>query len=359
MNTTQFSRNHTPKWLHRSLLVGGALLLLWVLGACGPATGPSSVSQALMQTQTALSVQMTSAAMGESGGLSAADLEATRIALAVQQTTAAQQAGQQQQPAVPTSTNTTQAPVAPSETETEPPPAVDFDTWVQSANILLYEDIAGDYSLPRYVKAALDGLGYSYVDVGDALGNFKDQILSGGPGGEGWDLIVSASESRSSVQGEFFTYINDAITQGSSVAIEVWALDQFGSGTFSNILSRCGLQFQRDWDNEPISAQVLSPIDSTNPILHEPNDGISLTNPTGYWASDIGDLLRLAPGSSSTLLWGARGTEKTSYGVAASCLGGRVIIQTYSSHSYGQDRVTLMWQNYIYNALKARFAETQ
>jgi len=65
--------------------------------------------------------------------------------------------------------------------------------------------------------------------------------------------------------------------------------------------------------------------------------------------------LRLRPGSDAKLLWGARSAVKDSYATAVSCVDGRLIIQTYGSHSYGADRVVMMWTNYIYNALLARY----
>jgi hypothetical protein len=233
----------------------------------------------------------------------------------------------------------------------------DFETWMQSsASILLYEDMSGDFSVYRFIKSALDAMGLGYVDVKDALGNYKEQLLSGGPGGKGWDLIISGKELRTSVQGEFYVYINDALNQGSSVIIEEWDSDGIGAGKLSTILSRCGVEFQRDWLNIPMAEQLLYPINGTHPIHHLPNEGISLTNPSGYWNwTDLGDLLRLTPGSSAKLLWGARTNINDSYGTAATCFDGQLIIQTYSSHSYGQDRIERMWQNYVYNALKSRY----
>jgi len=69
----------------------------------------------------------------------------------------------------------------------------------------------------------------------------------------------------------------------------------------------------------------------------------------------MGDLLRLTPGSSAQLLWGARTNIYDSYGTSVVCLDGQLTIQSYSSHSYGQDRIEPMWQNYVFNALKTRY----
>jgi hypothetical protein len=232
----------------------------------------------------------------------------------------------------------------------------DFDTWMKSANILLYEDMSGDFSVYRFIQGALDSMGLSYTDVKDALGHYKNQLLSAGPGGQGWDLIISGKELRTSVQGEFYVYINDALNLGSSVIIEEWDMDSIASGKLSTILSRCGVEFQRDWIDEPLNEHLLYPIKGTHPIHHFPNEGISLTNPTGYWIwTDLGDLMKLSPGSDAQLLWGVRVNIKDSYATAVSCMEGQLIIQSYSSHSYGQDRIERMWQNYIYNTLQARY----
>jgi hypothetical protein len=240
---------------------------------------------------------------------------------------------------------------------TDPPTNMpDFDTWMRSASILLYEDMTGDFSVYRFIKGALDSMSLNYTDVRDALGNYKTQLLSGGPGGQGWDLIISGKELRNSVQGEFYVYLNDALNLGSSVIIEEWDMDSIASGKLSTILSRCGVQFQKDWIDEPINEQLLYPINGTNPVHHFPNEGISLTNPSGYWIwKDLGDLMKLSPGSNAQFLWGVRVNVKDSYATAVSCLNGQLIIQTYSTHSYGQDRVERMWQNYVYNTLQARY----
>jgi len=37
---------------------------------------------------------------------------------------------------------------------------------------------------------------------------------------------------------------------------------------------------------------------------------------------------------------------------------GRVIIQTFSDHDYHEDQIVALWENYIYNTLKAHFAVT-
>ena len=277
----------------------------------------------------------------------AMELEATLQAQ--QLTLTAQASGDQPQDAQPE---------APQESQPEQPTTnlPDFDTWMSSASILLFEDMASDFSVYRFIQLALDGMNVSYTDVRDALGHYKNQILSAGPGGQGWDLIISGKEQRTGVQGEFYVYLNDALNIGSSVIIEEWDMDSISGGTLSSILNRCGVRFQEDWFDETLDEQLLFAVDGTNPIHHYPNEGISLTNPNGFWNwTDLGDKMMLSPGSQAKPLWVARSGVKDRHLVAVSCMDGRLIIQTYGTHSYGQDRVVMMWQNYIYNALKARY----
>ncbi len=321
-------------------------------------TEDAQATQDALQTQiaqaaqaTLVAQQVTAMTAQAASGQAQDAAQATQAAVQTQVALVAQQTVQAQQPtgAPPTSPPPTEAPAA---TEA---PQERFEDWLPTASILLYEDMAGNFSTTRYIKAALDGLGLRYVDVGDALGNYKDQLLSNGPGGQGWDLIISGKELRTAVSGEFYVYLNDALNQGSSVIIEEWDLDAIGAGKVSAILSRCGVEIQADWWNKPTNEQLLWAVEGGSPIFHYPNEGISLRNPTGYWTGDLGDLLRLAPGSQAVPLWSARTNTPSSYLTAVACLDNRLIIQTYSTHDYGKDRIVRMWQNYIYNALQARY----
>ena len=246
-----------------------------------------------------------------------------------------------------------QATAAPSPAS---PAMPNFDKWIKSANILLFEDMAGSVRVRRYISQALDGMGLTYTDVGDALGNYKNEINSGGPGGNGWDLIISGKELRTGVQGEFYVYLNAAINDGSSVIIEEWDMDSIGAGKISRVMSQCGVVFHRDWIQKPIEDHLLVPHSSDHRIHHKPNDGIALTNPSGFWlGTDLGDLMQLSPGSDAVPIWGLFKSTPNNYLTAVSCVDDRVIIQTYSTHSYGESRVIQMWENYIYNTLRARY----
>jgi len=367
---------HTlPAAWRRALL---PLLLAALLTACNlpqqtPATAPPAApaenppaTQDALQTMVAQAAQSTLEAQQAAGGTAQAEAgqtqnaaQSTQAAVGTLVAQAAQQTIQAGQTAnTPAPPPTTAPTLAATATPTPVPPQESFEEWLKTASILLYEDMAGDFSTTRYIKAALDGLGLRYTDVGDALGNYKDQLLSHGPGGQGWDLIISGKELRTAVSGEFYVYLDDALSQGSSVIIEEWDLDAIWAGKFSALLTRCGVEFQSDWWNKPINEQLLWAVEGSSPVFHAPNEGISLRNPTGYWQGDLGDLLRLAPGSRAVPLWSARTTTKDSYLTAVSCLDDRLVIQTYSSHNYGKDRIVRMWQNYIYNTLRARYELT-
>jgi hypothetical protein len=224
-------------------------------------------------------------------------------------------------------------------------PTPDLEAKMREAKILLYEDMWQS----RYVKQALDAMGLPYVDVVDRAGDFKAQLLSG----TNWDLIITAIEARSVVQGEFFVYLNENLNKGSSLILEIWNLDDIWAGQVSTLLTRCGVQFQADWWDPP--QRSIWWLASEHPVLHEPNDGISLVHYQEFWPGDAGDLLRKAPGGDAVMLAGIYATEKTSYATLVTCVDGRMIIQTHSTHDFKPTDIIPLWQNYIYNTLRARF----
>ncbi|MBC8503559.1 MAG: hypothetical protein H8D34_01790, partial [Chloroflexi bacterium] len=238
----------------RALFLALAFILIVGLACNTPSTESSN------QTQIALNVQATQLAQNKTQTAeaeAAADIEAeqqqeadnqqdtldtqatndaqalTQVALDVRATIDAQPTNTPQ----PTNTHQpTDTPQTGGENQQNPqqPPSqeqpafneLEFQSWMRSANILLFEDMA----FLGYVQPALDAMSLSYVDVDDALGHFKTQLLSGGPGGQGWDLIISAKEAREQVSGEFYVYLNDALNAGSSIIIEEWNIDDIAAG---------------------------------------------------------------------------------------------------------------------------------
>lgn len=354
---------HTRKLRYfKVILTVSFIAISGLVATCNMPGGSTSLDS----TETALNAQAT--ARAQQSEQDARDLQATILAQEITATHLAQQAAQPTVAPPTTAPQPTAAPptAAPQPTDTpqtivitptvsnptaDPQTQVpDIDEMMKSAKILLFEDMAGLYEV-RYIKNALDTMNLStnYVDVGDASGNFKSQLLSG----TDWDLIIAASESRTKVQGEFFVYINDHINKGVGVIIEMWALDEIAFGTISTITTRCGIKFQKDWwAPEFLSVWWLVP---EHPVFHEPNEGVSLARFTNRWPLDAGDLIEKLPGSEAILLAGTIATEKQRYGTLATCLEGRLIFQTHSTHNHRQEDVVRLWQNFIYNVLKAHF----
>lgn len=377
-------------WL-RSLC---ALLLLSLLGVSCNLPTISSADPSLAQTQMALAVQQTmlaqqvqqntqgtidaqqatiiaQAAQATQLAVQAADLTAqaaelaaqpapptadtaaTQVALAVQATLAAQSAANPS----PAPADT-QAPAP----ETAAPTSVsdeDFKAMMKSANILLYEDIVNIPRLPRYVKKTLDSMGLKYKDDGSAKGWLKSDLLGGGPDGKGWDLIILALEARAGVSGEYFNYLQQALNQGSSVIVEVWYLDQVAGGEVSTILSKCGVDVYRNYVGKTRTPNDIAiwplPDAPGHPWLSDPNGGLSFTKTLGYWGyDDLGDLLETTGRGDAQLLLGTMATEPNTHGTLAVCMDGQLTLQTFSSHSFPLNIMTLLWENYIVNALKVK-----
>jgi hypothetical protein len=362
-------------------------MTMLLIAGCNAGGGETSAS--LLQTQMALGVQATMMAQSAAPVAAAATpippaaddgqaqaLQGTMVAL--QMTQMAQDA-QAQTLALQATQNAltvaqaTQPPVAAEPpTNSAPPPAAveppavtggDFDSWSRNASILLYEDMAGaeatgTYPSFRYVKKALDGMGVDYTDTGSAMGRFKQQITGGGPGGKGWDVVIMAAERKSGVSGEFFDYIDDALNRGSAVVIEVWYLDKISGGKVSGLLGRCGLKVQDNFVARNANEEAMYMVNASHPLLHEPNDGLSFSNVTSYWPyfiTDLGDLMTITDRGDNEILVGTRGNEKKAYGTVMSCLGGQVIMQTFSSHQIAYDDMGLIWQNYVHHALNYRY----
>jgi hypothetical protein len=260
-----------------------------------------------------------------------------------------------QQP--PTSAPPTSAPPTSAPPTQEPEPAgISFDDWLDDVNILLYDDMYGRGDT-QVIQNAIDGLGLgrNTTDVRDAMGNFLSNMNSGVK----WDLIIVGAESRSSISGEYFDVLADQIDRGTSIILEVWYIDQIASGRIQPVMQRCGIAFHQDWWRNPnnynLNEYLVYLLDQDDPMFSEPNT-ISMLIPYDIaWVDDVGDLVKINPGSDAILLAGAQPKEYNSYGLMAECLDGRMIWQLFSTHDYKYQDMINMWQNYIYNTLKARY----
>jgi hypothetical protein len=307
-------------------------------------------------------------------------LEETRIVLGVQATSLAQKAtdmasapepaepiAQQVQPTLePLPTYTpypTQEPPAPAATAQPPTaePTQDVMTRMKSANILVFEDIQGYPALNTRISMALTGLGLTsgkVVKVGDAVGNFMKNLNSSMQ----WDLIIVGAEARNGVRGEFWDVISEQVNRNVALIAEIWYLDEIANGRISSLMSRCGVYFQRDWTRAKgynIYNYSIFWLDQFNPVFSDPNVVEPLLGPTIYWTQDAGDIIGVTTGSKATLLAGTNQNNKTSGGVLASCMDGRMILQTFSTHDYKQSATVALWQNFIVNTLKAHYAVAQ
>ena len=311
------------------------------------------------------------------------DLESTRVALAIQQTSLAMQQGSggeaqpppatqapQVQPTYtpyPTFTSQVeQPPPAQEEPPTEEPPAEEppapsqsFEDWLEDVDILVYDEMVGSGE-PLVISNALDAmrLGDNTKNVGDAVGNLLSEMNSA----VDWDLIIIAAEDHDTVTGEIFDVVGDSLDRGSSMILEVWYIDQIFNGRIQPVMQRCGVTFHKDWrrDNRSnLNEYLIYLLQPGDPMFSQPNIISMLIPYAVYWEGDVGDTLEINTGSDAVLLAGRQQKEKNSYGLIAECIDGRLIWQTFCSHDYKTQDMINLWQNYIYNALQARYEYLQ
>ncbi len=345
------------------------ILTLAILPACNFVAPDETKETDLSQTQVALSVEQTLTAK-EGGGANAtiAAQQATIQAQAALSTAQAVQQPQQppQQPLQPTQPAVQPAPLQPQVPVQQPPaqppqPAGNFQEWMGSAQILLYEDMVSDPSEYRYVKKTLDAMNLRYKDDGNAQGWLKGDLLGNSPSGKPWDLVIVAAEARSDVTGEYFDYIDDALDKGTSVILESWILDSVSQGRVSPILAKCGVQVYPYYPKtNSVNDVVLWPVGSTSqhPIMNDPNGGLKFTRARDKWlyTFDLGSLMALTGRGDALFLLTQDATSDFKDGAVAVCMKGHLILQTFSSHSFEWDTMYPLWENYITNALKVRFS---
>lgn len=318
-----------------------AMLVLAILACSIP--GVSGVDSGIPQTQVALAIQQTS--------------------LAIQQETLAAGGAAPTLPLLaPTYTpypTYTFVPVSPEVTATPPP--VDMDGLIKASNILIYEDIVGYPSLLPIVNSTVNSMSLSggkVVNTGDGLGAFKEYANSATE----WDLMIVASEVRSEFSGEMFEMMYDHIDNGGAVIIEAWHLDKIASGKIAPILSKCGVSLFRNWtrgyEYDPYDYSIYW-LDKSHPLLSSPNVVQAPSYPYPEWFDDAGDLLKLSSGGNAVLVGGIQPSRKSDYGVVAVCLGGRMVIQTFSSHDYEWNIMQPLWVNYITYTLTNHYEYNQ
>lgn len=342
--------------MNKRIIVLSAMLLLgMILGAC---TIPSLGDSGLESTRVALAIQQTSLAMEQTRVAQNSVVESAPVKLEPANPTATTGSPLLQPTYTPYPTYTMQAAqeqatdIPPTQ---EPVPAQSFEDWLEDVKILLYDDMFGRGE-PLIIESAIDGLGLgpNTTNDKDAMGNFLSNMNSGVQ----WDLIIIGAESRDSISGEYFDVLADQIDRGSSVIIEIWYIDDIASGKIQPVMQRCGIAFHRDWyrkRNANLNEYLVYLLKQDDPIFSEPNT-ISMLIPYDIlWIEDVGDLVKINPGSDAVLLAGAQPKEYNSYGLMAECLDGRMVWQLFSTHDYKYQDMINMWQNYIHNTLKARY----
>jgi len=300
------------------------------------------------------------------GFSSGGSAQETEIALGIQSTMIAQQqetlnAGNNNnaiatytpQPTFAIEENTA---IPPTETTVPTPtiePTPDVDLFFANAKILLYEDMR--VFADARPMTALNNLGLKYVDTQARMGDFMGKLNSG----TNWDLVIMAAESHDLISGDYMDLLVQHLNRDGALVMEIWYVDEIASGKVSNVLHKCGLEFQKDW-NRPFNYDPLDYslywLDQTNPVLNSPNTVEPLYTSVNYWVgTDSGDLLRLSGGGDATMLAGTFRDRKSEYGTLATCLDGRMVIQTFCTHDYKQSQTVALWENYIMNTLYARF----
>lgn len=248
------------------------------------------------------------------------------------------------QPAQPTSEQPTAT--SPAPTEILPTVTLDVAEQMKSAKILLYEDTP---YIGLWIRDTLEGMGLKYTFVGDALGDFMENLNSSIQ----WDLIIVGAEAHEDVSGEFFDVITKRVVQDDTALIaEMWYLDMISEGRIKALTTQCGVELQKNYE----VASSIYWLDSSAPVFAEPNIAIPLIHYTPYWEWQAGDYMKLLPGSEAALLAGMYQNRSSDYGVVASCFEGRVILQTFCNHDYKEANIQLLWENYIYNTLRNHFA---
>jgi hypothetical protein len=105
---------------------------------------------------------------------------------------------------------------------------------------------------------------------------------------------------------------------------------------------------------------VIWPVSGAdNPIMQSPNSGLAFTKARDTWffSYDLGSKMALTGNGDAQMLLGRNAQDPTRDGTLASCMGGQLTLQTFSSHTFPFDVMYPLWENYIYNALKVRFSD--
>ncbi|MGE5073644.1 MAG: hypothetical protein ACM3MF_09470, partial [Anaerolineae bacterium] len=301
----------------------------------------------LMIMACSLSVNAPTAAPAFDPTKASLELQATQMSIELTQAAMSSKA----QPVVeqPTAVPPTAAP-APTDL---PAPTEDvqasLEAKIKAAKVLLYED-TDELGIGQWIEEAVQGMGLDYTQTGSYSGHFMEYLNSG----KKYDLIIVGAEDRSKITGEFWDVISTRLTRDKAALIaEVWYLHRESNGPIAKILGPCGVQNRRRYD----AADSVYWWDPTHEVFNTPNQVLPLLHYTSYWWTEAGDKLQLGAGDAK-MLAGLSASPSSGEGVLATCLGGRVIIQTFCNHDYHEADIIPLWQNYIHYTLKNHFLAT-
>lgn len=290
-----------------------------------------------------------------SGG-GGSNTQATAEALAIQSTALALQITQQAQQV--------QGDLAGQSGATPQPPSrpSNLEELRKNARILLHEDILkSPANLERYIKRALDDGGYTYLDTEGNVDRLKDNILFGTTT---WDLIIISAEASGHIPADYFEFLVAHLQRETALILEMWDMDDILLGKIEAvpkmkwILDTCGIEFHTDWYN-PNTRQVFL-LQPQHPLLNQPNRITQLDNAGVVWRGDIGDLMKIKRVNNqivgdATFLVGLTPANANLNGLLATCVEGRVVIQTFASHEYNREQMIGLWENYIFHTLNNHF----
>jgi len=272
-----------------------------------------------------------------------AALELQGTALALQLTQSALSNAQPQAPALPEATLQAPAAAAPPAAA----PTQDLEARMKAAKILVYEN-TDERNIGMWIQDALDGMGLEYTQTGSYSGHFMEYLNSGVI----YDLIIVGAEDKDKISGEFWDVISTRLTRDKAALIaEVWYLDTEANGPISKVLGPCGVRYRIDWPQ----TESIYWWEPTHPVFNEPNVVMPLLHYNRFWANQAGDKLMMGSGGDAVMLAGASSRPSSGEGLLATCFDGRVIIQTFSDHDFGQADIIPLWQNYVTYTLKNHF----
>lgn len=235
-----------------------------------------------------------------------------------------------------------------------------FEARILSANVLVYDEPDAQGRLVPRLGKALEGMRFSggnVVNTNNYLGNF-DRLLRNG----GWDLVIMAVENRDRTElGSLGVLdgIMNHVNSGGALIVETWNLDEDQSALGQFMLSICNAHVEKDWHHATgnyIDFYIPALLPDSS-VFNKPNSVTMPLQPSIFWPGDAGDLIRIDPNGQNHILAGLLSDDPNNYGLLTSCQGGRVVLQTFSTHDYTLYDTVRLWQNMMYYTLSNRFAK--